>query len=352
MAIESSMSLNMKTSLSIFVFLLFAPAALMAASEGELEAGFINPGYHTKPAWFKESFLDIREDIEEAAGENRRLMLYFYQDGCPYCEKLLKDNFGNRSIAGKTQEYFDVIAINMWGDREVTDLDGKLTTEKNFARGLDVQYTPTLLFLDESGGLVTRLNGYFPPHQFGAVLDYVGGRKEKEIDIRSYVAGQAPAEASGKLHVEDGFLTAPVDLSAQNGQPLLVLFEQKQCPECDELHLDILQREPVRKSLDQYRVALLDLWSTDAITTPQGDRTTVRAWADALDIRYAPSMLIFDREGREVFRTEAYLKAFHVHGALDYVLDGDYLKEPEFQRYLQVRREDMEARGIVVDMME
>ncbi len=347
------MDKNMSTtSLSILVFLLLAPALLMAASEGELEAGFVNPGYHTKPAWFKESFLDMREDIEEAAGESRRVMLYFYQDGCPYCEKLLKDNFGNRGIAGKTQQHFDVIAINMWGDREVTGVNGELTTEKNFARNLEVQYTPTLLFLDESGAPVTRLNGYFPPHQFTIVLDYVAGRKEKEIDIRSYLAQQAPAEASGKLHLEEGFLTAPVDLSAQGEQPLLVLFEQKQCPECDELHLDIFQREPVRKSLDQYRVALLDLWSTDAITTPQGDQTTVRAWADALDIRYAPSMLIFDREGSEVFRTEAYLKAFHVHGALDYVLDGDYLREPEFQRYLQVRREEMEARGVVVDMME
>jgi len=342
----------MKTSLTILVFLFFAPTALMAASEGELEAGFINPGYHTKPAWFKESFLDIREDIEEATAENRRLMLYFYQDGCPYCEKLLKDNFGNRAISGKTQQHFDVIAINMWGDREVTGVDGELTTEKSFARNLDVQYTPTLLFLDESGALVTRLNGYFPPHQFSTVLDYVAGKKEKEIDIRSYVAQQAPAEASGKLHVEEGFLTAPVDLSVKGEKPLLVLFEQKQCLECDELHLDILKRQPVRKSLDQYRVALLDLWSTDAITTPAGEQTTVRQWADALDIRYAPSMLIFDREGSEVFRTEAYLKAFHVHGALDYVLDGEYLREPEFQRYLQVRREEMEAKGIKVDLME
>jgi thioredoxin-related protein len=346
------MSQTMKTSLTILVFLFFTPAALMAASEGELEAGFINPGYHTKPAWFKESFLDIREDIEDATSENRRLMLYFYQDGCPYCEKLLKDNFGNRAISEKTQQHFDVIAINMWGDREVTGVDGELTTEKSFARNLDVQYTPTLLFLDESGALVTRLNGYFPPHQFSTVLDYVAGKKEKEIDIRSYVAQQAPAEASGKLHVEEGFLTAPVDLSVKGEKPLLVLFEQKQCLECDELHLDILKRQPVRKSLDQYRVALLDLWSTDAITTPAGEQTTVRQWADALDIRYAPSMLIFDREGSEIFRTEAYLKAFHVHGALDYVLDGEYLREPEFQRYLQVRREEMEAKGIKVDLME
>jgi thioredoxin-related protein len=341
----------MKRLLLILIPLLL-PALVAAASEGQLEAGFVNPGYHEKPAWFKESFLDIREDIGEASEEGRRVMLYFYQDGCPYCAKLLRDNFGNRAISDKTQQHFDVIAINMWGDREVTGIDGGLTTEKAFARQLNVQYTPTLLFLDEAGGLVTRLNGYFPPHKFTAVLDYVAGRREREIDIRDYVAQQAPAEASGKLHLEEGFLASPVDLSSGNGRPLLVLFEQKSCLECDELHQDIFRREPVRASLDKFRVALLDLWSNDPVTTPGGTQTTVRAWADALDIKYAPSMLFFDSNGQEVFRTEAYLKAFHVHGALDYVLDGDYAREPEFQRYLQVRREEMEARGIVVDMME
>ena len=36
------------------------------------------------PGWFKESFLDFEEDIEEAAAEGRRLVLYFWQTGCPY----------------------------------------------------------------------------------------------------------------------------------------------------------------------------------------------------------------------------------------------------------------------------
>lgn len=31
-----------------------------------LDAGMVSPGYHQKPAWFEESFLDAREDITEA----------------------------------------------------------------------------------------------------------------------------------------------------------------------------------------------------------------------------------------------------------------------------------------------
>ena len=107
-----------------------------------LEPGLTNPSYHEPPSWFKESFLDLKEDVAEAAQAGKRLLLYFYQDGCPYCARLLQDNFGNRDIAEKTRRNFDVVAINIWGDREVTGLDGKTLTEKQFARKLGVQYTP------------------------------------------------------------------------------------------------------------------------------------------------------------------------------------------------------------------
>ena len=53
----------------------------------------------------------------------------------------------------------------------MTGLDGKLTTEKQFAADLKVMFTPTMLFLDEQGRVVMRLNGYYPPHKFSAVVD-------------------------------------------------------------------------------------------------------------------------------------------------------------------------------------
>ncbi len=112
--------------------LLMADFAIGAEADG-LTAGMVNPGHQDKPDWFKLSFLDIREDIAEAAAENKRVMLYFYQDGCPYCERLVKENMSQQDIVDSLQNKFDVIAINMWGDREVIGLDGKETTEKAFA---------------------------------------------------------------------------------------------------------------------------------------------------------------------------------------------------------------------------
>src|SRR5712691_7908291 len=88
---------------------------------------------------------------------------------------LVLPNFSQKAIADKTRAHFVAIALNIWGDREVTWTDGRKFSEKRLAAFLKVQFTPTLLFFDEQGDIAARLNGYYPPHRFDAVLDYVAG---------------------------------------------------------------------------------------------------------------------------------------------------------------------------------
>jgi len=341
----------------LFGFLLVAwlLTGVVVAEEtkpASLSPGMTNPGYEEKPAWFKSSFLDIREDIAEATADGKRTVLYFYQDGCPYCKKLLEENFGQRAISDKTHDNFDVIAINIWGDREVTSFDGKTTTEKKFAESLKVMFTPTMLFLDAQGNVVLRVNGYYAPHKFLAALEYVSGKQEAKGSFREYFVKVNPQPAKGTLHQQPDFLTAPFDLASRdNDRPLVVMFEQKHCTECDELHLDILRRPESKVLLGQFDVALVDMWSATPVTTPGGKQMKMSEWAKKRDVKYAPSMIFFDGEGREVFRTEAYLKAFHVQSALDYVASGAYQKQPNFQRFIQARADALEVQGIHVDLM-
>ncbi|WP_296804742.1 thioredoxin fold domain-containing protein [Thiocapsa sp.] len=337
--------------------LLFSTLVAAASDQpAELAPGMQNPGYHEQPDWFKASFLDLREDVAEATAQDKRLVLYFFQDGCPYCAKLLQENLADQSIARLMQGSFDVVAINLWGDREVTGLSGELTTEKQLGAELKVQFTPTMLLLDEAGQVVLRINGYFPPHRFKAALDYVAERREQVGEsFADYVAGLDSAEAKGTLHTQEGFLTAPFRLADNRDtsmHPLVVMFEQPTCRDCDELHADILKREPVAYSLSAFDGVILDTYSRDPVQTVDGREIPIRDWAAELDIKYTPSLVFFDAAGREVFRTEGYFKAFHIHGALDYVATGAYQWQPSFQRYLAARREALDALGIEVDLMD
>ena len=316
-------------------------------------AEMVNPGYHEKPAWFKESFLDLREDVAEASEDKKRVLLYFYQDGCPYCAKLLQDNLGQKKIADKTRKNFDVIAINMWGDKEVTDLNGELTTEKKFSVKMKVMYTPTLIFLTEKGQVALRINGYYAPNKFETALDYVSKKNESKITFRNYVRKFIKKSSSGKLHHQPFILKAPYNLKKliAESKPLLILFEQKKCYSCDEMHNDIFKRKETLEQINRFNVVRLDMWSKEKLIDMQGKTVSAKSLAKRLKINYSPSFVFFDNKGSEVFRIDAYLKSFHTQSVLDYIASGAYTKQSNFQRYISKRADMLEAQGIHVDLM-
>jgi thioredoxin-related protein len=300
-----------------------------------------------EPEWFSLSLLDLREDVAEAAARGKRVMLYFGQDGCPYCARLMEVNFRQAAIVTKTQRHFVALALNIWGDRAVTWIDGARTTEKRLAAQLKVQFTPTLVFLDERGGIALRLNGYYPPHQFEAALDYAAGT----ITQREYLERQRAPGAGASLNPQPFFLPAPYDLRRTRGaKPLAVLFETPSCAQCDELHAVALKRPEVLEQLARFDVVRLSFGKNEALTTPGGRKTDAATWAQALGVGYVPTLLLFDTRGREVFRAEAYLRPFHVVGALDYVSSGAYMREPSFQRFLQAKAARQRERGERVDL--
>lgn len=342
------MQKNVVKLVCLFGLLLVQPA--YAKQEGALEAGMVNPGYVEQPQWFKNSFLDLNEDISEASENGKRLMIYFYQDGCPYCKKLLQDNFGQRDIAEKTRNNFDVVSLNIWGDRDVT-LGDTVTTEKDFAERLKVMYTPTLIFFNEEGKAVLRTNGYYPPQKFDAALDYVLQHKDKTQSFRAYLASAGSRQTEGKLHTDVATLQSPYNFSKSSDKHRLVMFEQKQCKECDELHLDILQRDESKQQLKKFDVVVLDMWSEDKLIRPDGRKVAVKDWARELNIQYAPSLVYFDPQGNEVFRSDGYLRSFHVQSVMDYVSSEAYKTQPNFQRYIDQRAHDLREQGIEVDLM-
>jgi len=60
--------------------------------------------------------------------------------------------------------------------------------------------------------------------------------------------------------------------------------------------------------------------------------------------------VFFDGSGKEVFRAEGYLRAFHTQSVLDYVASGAYRSQPSFQRYIQSRADKLESQGVHVDL--
>lgn len=303
------------------------------------------------PRWFTESFLDFEDEAAQAAREGRRLMLYFGQDGCPYCKELMVNAFSQRAIVDKARASLMAVALNIWGSREVTWIGGARLTEKDLARELKVQFTPTLLFLDEKARPVARLNGYQTPARVAATIDYVAGRLEGRLTLAEHLA-RLPADAARPALADEPFFARPpYDLRRKaGGKPLAVLFETRSCRPCDELHDEGLRRAAVQAQLARLQVVRLSLADAVPLTDPAGRRVTADAWARELQVPYSPTWVFFGDDGREAFRLDGYVRPFHLAGALEYAATRGWRGEPQFQRWLQAKAERERAAGRSVEL--
>jgi len=180
-----------------------AKQPLLPEIEPNEEGVFVQP-------WFLETFLDLREDIEEAKGQNKQLVILWEQRGCPYCREMHQVNLRMPEVVDYIKANFNVIQLNLWGDREVTDLDGEVTTEKKLARKYRVQFTPTLQFFPKGLAAghkkpghdteVWRLLGYWKPFHFLNSFVYVRDKGyESEPNFQRWLQRRAEdLRAQGK----------------------------------------------------------------------------------------------------------------------------------------------------------
>ncbi|MEE8188797.1 MAG: thioredoxin family protein [Kiloniellales bacterium] len=186
-------------------FTLSAVASGALAASGALgrtaRATHIEPemgddGLHKQP-WFLESFLELYEDLSEAAANNKHLAVMWEQKGCPYCRETHRVNLARHEISDYIKANFEVLQLNLWGSRKVTDFDGKVMEERDIARRWNVVFTPTISFFPNDPNLVEgktggdaeimRMPGYFKPYHFLSMFEYVRMAKYKELSFQKYI---------------------------------------------------------------------------------------------------------------------------------------------------------------------
>lgn len=123
------------------------------------------------PGWFAETMLDARDEAADAAKQGKRVMLYFWLEGCPYCARMTRETFSDPAVLERLKRGFVPVGVNVRGDRDITWTDGATLTEKELAAKLGVRGTPTIIFLDAKGEIALRSVGYVAPAQFSHALD-------------------------------------------------------------------------------------------------------------------------------------------------------------------------------------
>lgn len=286
------------------------------------------------PDWFKESFLEIAADVEEAAEQGKHVMLFMHLNGCPYCFKMVEENFKNAPYTDFIQNNFDVIALNIRGDREVALNDEVSVTEKELAARFKVKYTPTIVFLNQDNKIVARTNGYRSVADFKLVLNYVQEKAYQNTSLAQYLNTKKSQNYKFRDHPQ---ITVQNNLQSVADKPLAVIFEDKGCVDCDALHDKHLASPEVREILKNFTLVRLDALSEETMTDVDGNKTTAKAYAEKLGLTYRPAIVLFDKN-REIIRIQSMLYSYQFTETLRYVGERHYEKYPEsFYDYLGER---------------
>ncbi|MBO6757615.1 MAG: thioredoxin family protein [Roseibium sp.] len=171
-----------------------------AVAEDRLpEPELSDSGLHVQP-WFHDGFLELADDLSEAAESGKDLLILVEQPGCPYCRELHHVNLRIPKIADYMRDNYLVVQLDMRGSREAADLDGTAMEERDLVRRWGVTFTPTLLFVPaeaaEAGGTVRdhaamTMPGYFKPFHFETMLHFVASDAYAGGDFQRYLDQRA-----------------------------------------------------------------------------------------------------------------------------------------------------------------
>jgi len=335
----------MRALLAVAAALLLVLAGPTAAqtAPGKLKGGIV----YSLPGWFKPSFFDFREDVEEARKANKHVLLFLHLDECPYCARMLEENFVSGDNRAFMQKHFDVIGVNVRGASEVKWFDGKTYTEQSFARQMKTFGTPTLVFLGENGDVVLKLSGYRDPATLRSALEYVQTSNYGKQPFAAYAAArERPAVYALRDHPQFAKVT---DFKGYQ-KPLAILFEDRGCVDCARFHAKTLNHPDVVAEMKKFLFVRLDTGSGATVIDVAGKQVTPAQWAQALGLANRPAFVLYN-EGREIARGDGILYHFHFKERLRYVSGGYYTRDSP-SAYSAARRKELLQQGVSIDYSE
>ncbi len=117
-------------------------------------------------------------DIPSLLKNKKPTAIFFEQGNCHTCDLLHTDPLSKDTNIHELEK-MNVVQLNMWANTPITLPDGSTSTAKNWAKSLGIFYTPSILFFDENGKEIIRVDSVTQFYRLWGVLDYVNRKGYK-----------------------------------------------------------------------------------------------------------------------------------------------------------------------------
>ena len=129
--------------------------------------------------------LNINNLIDTATNQNKQILIFFHMDHCGYCKRMEKRVFKNTEIQNNLKKNFLFVDINI-DDKGTVYFNKKTYSKRDFAHSVDVDFFPTVLFLDENYDITYTVRGYRDREKFKKILQFIQSKSYETIDFFDY----------------------------------------------------------------------------------------------------------------------------------------------------------------------
>lgn len=158
---------------------------------------------------------------------------------------------------------------------------------------------------------------------------------------------EVPVNEFGLYH-QDWFLESFLDMredfqtAKDQGKRFVIIWEQKGCPYCKDLHAKTLSQDNIKKYMqDNFVVVQMNIWGDREVTDFDGTEMTEKEFAAKNAIAFTPTVQFLHEDvagktgmERDAARLPGFFRPFHFKAMLNYVHDKMYESDKPFQRYI------------------
>jgi len=156
----------------------FVQAAAIAAAQNDPYKYFFN-----------ETWGDFKEELDNARQQHKKgILIFFEMDECPFCHYMKMNVLNQPEVQAFYRENFLNFTVDIEGDVEITNMQGKAIKQKDFAfRENRVRATPVIAFFDLEGNRIFRHTGKTSGvEEFLLMGQYVANGIYKETSFTRY----------------------------------------------------------------------------------------------------------------------------------------------------------------------
>ena len=139
--------------------------------------------------FFNETWGDFKEELAHAREQGKQgILIFFEMDECPFCHYMKKNVLNQSEVQDYYRKHFLNFAVDIEGDVDMVDLQGKPTRQKDFAfKEFRVRATPVIMFIGLDGKPMLRYTGKTSGvEEFMLMGEFVADGHYKETSFTRY----------------------------------------------------------------------------------------------------------------------------------------------------------------------